>query len=134
MLQDRVQAHFPTFTLVLDFIHANEKLWGAANALFGETAPQRTPWVETQTLAMLQGCTAQVISTLRQSAAPAVTTGQQAGLTKAANYFERNAAYMHYDHYLANGWPIASGSLKRPPRLGQRPLRTLGHALDQSWR
>ena len=112
-LQDRVQAHFPTFTLVLDFIHANEKLWGAANALFGETAPQRTPWVETQTLAMLQGRTAQVISTLRQlAAAPAVTTGQQAVLTKAANYFERNAAYMHYDHYLANGWPIASGVIE----------------------
>jgi len=112
-LQNRVQAHFPTFTLVLDFIHANEKLWSAANALFGETAPQRTPWVETQTLAMLEGRTAQVISTLRQFAtAPAVTTGQQAALTKAANYFERNAAYMHYDQYLANGWPIASGVIE----------------------
>jgi hypothetical protein len=48
-LQDRVQAHFPTFTLVLDFIHAHEKLRSAANALFGESAPQRIPWVETQT-------------------------------------------------------------------------------------
>lgn len=112
-LQDRVQAHLPTFTLVLDFIHANEKLWGAANTLFGETAPQRTPWVETQTLAMLEGRTAQVISTLRQlAAAPAATTGQQAVLTKAANYFERNAAYMRYDQYLANGWPIASGVIE----------------------
>jgi hypothetical protein len=72
--------------LVLDFIHANEKLWSAANALFGETAPQRTSWVETQTLAMLEGRTAQVISTLRQLAtAPAVTNGQQAVLPIAAN-------------------------------------------------
>lgn len=112
-LQDRVQAHFPAFTLILDFIHANEKLWSAANALFGETAPERTPWVETQTLAMLEGRTAQVISTLRQLAsAPALTTGQHAALTKAANYFERNADYMHYDHYLTNGWPIASGVIE----------------------
>lgn len=112
-LQDRVQAHFPTFTLVLDFIHANEKLWQAANALFGETAAQRTPWVEAQTLALLEGRTAQVIRDLQQLAtAPAVTTGQHAVLTKAANYFARNADYMHYDHYLANGWPIASGVIE----------------------
>ena len=54
-LQDRVQQHFPTFTLVLDFIHADEKLWDVANCLFGETSAQRTPWVETQTLDLLSG-------------------------------------------------------------------------------
>jgi hypothetical protein len=112
-LQDRVQAHFPTFTLVLDFIHAHEKLRSAANALFGESAPQRIPWVETQTQAMLAGRTTQIISILRQlAAAPTLATGQQAVLTNVANYFERNAAYMHYDQYLANGWPIASGVIE----------------------
>ena len=112
-LQDRIHLHFPTFTLVLDFIHANEKLWIVANALFGETSPHRLPWVENQTLDMLAGRLAQVISELRRLATtPAVTPGQQAVLTKAANYFERNADYMHYDHYLANGWPIASGVIE----------------------
>lgn len=52
-------------------------------------------------------------TTLRQLACcPAVTTGQQAVLTKAANYWKRNAAYMHYSQYLANGWPIASGVIE----------------------
>ena len=42
-LQDRIQQRFPGFTLVLDFIHADEKLWDVANSLFGETSPQRAP-------------------------------------------------------------------------------------------
>ena len=33
-------------------------------------------------------------------------------LTKVANYFARNAAYMHYDQYLAHGSPIASGVIE----------------------
>jgi len=112
-LQDRVRTYFPTFTLVLDFIHAHEKLWQAANALFGETSPLRTPWVETHTLDMLAGQLSQVIHELRRLAtSPEVTASQQTVLTKTANYFQRNADYMRYDHCLANGWPIASGVIE----------------------
>jgi hypothetical protein len=112
-LQDRMQQWFPTFTLVLDFIHANEKLWDVANRLFGETAPQRTPWVESQTLALLSGRTSQVITELRRLANPAeASPSQQTVLTQVANYFERNTPYMHYDQYLAHGWPIASGVIE----------------------
>jgi len=112
-LQDRVQQHFPTFTLVLDFIHADEKLWDVANGLFGETAPQRTPWVESQTLDLLSGRVPQVITELRRLANPtAATPSQQTVLTQVANYFERNTPYMHYDQYLAQGWPIASGVIE----------------------
>ena len=112
-LQDRVQTYFPDFTLVLDFIHANEKLWIAANALYGEASLERISWVESHTLDMLAGRLAQVISELRRLAtAQDATAVQQAALTKAANYFERNMSYMHYDQYLANGWPIASGVIE----------------------
>jgi hypothetical protein len=112
-LQDRVQQRFATFSLVLDFIHAAEKLWDAANSLYGETADQRTAWVEAQTLDLLSGRTPQVISELRQLATgPATTATQRTVLNQVANYFERNAAHMHYDQYLAQGWPIASGVIE----------------------
>jgi hypothetical protein len=112
-LQERVQQHFPTFTLVLDFIHADEKLWEVANSLFGETAAQRTPWVESQCLDLLSGRVPQVIAELRRLASLAeTTTTQTTVLTRVANYFERNTAYMHYDQYLADGWPIASGVIE----------------------
>jgi len=112
-LQDRIPHQFPTFTLVLDFIHADEKLWDVANSLFGETSAQRMPWVEGQTLAMLSGQVPQVVTELQRLAGLAETTlPQKTVLTQVANYFERNTAFMHYDQYLARGWPIASGVIE----------------------
>ena len=112
-LQERVQQRFTTFSLVLDFIHADEKLWDVANSLFGETAAQRTPWVETQTLDLLSGRGPQVIGELRRLAdAAETTTNQRTVLAQVAHYYERNAPHMHYDQYLADGWPIASGVIE----------------------
>ena len=112
-LQKRVLQHLPGCTLVLDFIHANEYLWDAANRLYQEQDPQRQAWVEKRTLDLLSGRTEQVIADLRTLAqAPGVKPVQQEQLQKTANYFERNLAYMHYDEYLRKGWPIASGVIE----------------------
>jgi hypothetical protein len=110
-LQVRVLNYCPDFTLILDFIHADEYLWDVANRLFDEKDPQRTAWVEAQTLKMLSGETEQVITEFR-TLAPQATQAQRRELEKAANYFERNLPYMAYDHYLALGWPIASGVIE----------------------
>lgn len=112
-LQQRVQHYLPEFTLILDFIHANEYLWKAANSLFGEQAPQRNPWVEQQTLAILSGQTEQVIADLRALAQQTQCTKvQREALETAANYFQRNLSFMRYHDYLAHGWPIASGVIE----------------------
>jgi hypothetical protein len=110
-LQVRVLNYCPDFTLILDFIHADEYLWDVANRLFDEKDPQRTAWVEAQTLKMLSGETEQVITEFR-TLAPQATQAQRRELEKAANYFERNLPHMAYDHYLAQGWPIASGVIE----------------------
>lgn len=112
-LQTRVQDQFPDFTLVLDFIHADEYLWKAANALLGETAPERSDWVEARTLQMLQGQISAVAADLRKTAA-GCKSGSAASkvLLSVAAYYERNQAYMQYDKYLAAGWPIASGVIE----------------------
>lgn len=112
-LQRRIQQYFSDFTLILDFIHANEYVWKAANGLFGEQSPERDPWVEQQTLLILSGQTVQVIARLRDLAQqPKRSQAQRTALQTAANYFQRNLAYMRYDHYLAQGWPIASGVIE----------------------
>jgi len=112
-LQKRVLQHFPDFTLILDFIHANEYLWDAGNRLYQEQDPQRQAWVEKRTLDLLSGRTAQVIADLRNLAqAPGIKQAQQEQLHKTANYFERNSDYMHYDDYLRKGWPVASGVIE----------------------
>lgn len=112
-LQTRMQTHCPSFTLILDFIHADEKLWDVANSLLGEQAPERTPWVEQRTHQLLTGQTAQVVADLRQlEQAAQRTPTQRSTLTKVADYFEHNLPYMQYATYLAQGWPIASGVIE----------------------
>jgi len=112
-LQSRLQARFPDFSLILDFIHANEYLWDVANKLLGETNEQRFAWMSARTLRMLSGETEQLIADFRQLAQdPQTTTAQREQLTQTANYFERNLPYMDYPTYLANGWPIASGVIE----------------------
>lgn len=112
-LQKRVETHLPDFTLVLDFVHASEYLWKAANALHGEQSDKRDPWVEQQTLQILSGQTKPVIAELERLAQrPKCSQAKRQAFTSAANYFQRNQPYMKYDEYLVKGWPIASGVIE----------------------
>jgi hypothetical protein len=112
-LQARLEARFHGFSLVLDFIHANEYLWDVANSLLGESNEQRFTWMATRTLRLLSGQTLSLIADFRQLAQDAHTTSaQREQLAKTANYFERNLPYMDYPTYLAKGWPIASGVIE----------------------
>lgn len=112
-LQTRVLDYLPAFTLILDFIHANEYLWKVGNCLFSEKDAKRQVWVEERTLQILSSQTEQLILELRTLAHAADTSQtQQEQLDKTANYFDRNLAYMDYSRYLANGWPIASGVIE----------------------
>jgi hypothetical protein len=43
---------------------------------------------------------------------PRCSQAKQKAYTSAANYFKRNQPYMHYQDYLAKGWPIASGVIE----------------------
>ena len=110
-MQERVLAQFPDFTLVLDCIHAIEYLWKAANALLGEKATERTEWVNRRASWMLSGQTALLIGDLKSLAmTPDEATNKT--LLSVAAYYERNRAYMHYDYYLAVGWPIGTGVIE----------------------
>jgi len=112
-LQERLQEQFPNFTLILDFVHANEYLWKVANSLLGENDKRREKWVEKQTALILSGKTKEVIDDFRTRATKKTRTKKQSEkLEKTANYFERNLEYMDYATYLANGWPIASGVIE----------------------
>jgi hypothetical protein len=112
-LQQRMQQYLPDFTLVLDFVHASQYLWKAANALFGEHSPKRDPWVEAQAVQILCGRTEQVMAHLHGWLdKPRRTAAQRQALTAATTYFQRNRPYMDYHLYLARGWPIASGVIE----------------------
>ncbi len=112
-LQERVRENLPGHRLILDFIHADEYLWKAGNALFGEKGPQREQWVKQWTLELLCGRTNEVIAQLRGKADKQRSNGiSRRVLEQVANYYERNIAYMRYDEYLSAGWPIATGVIE----------------------
>jgi hypothetical protein len=109
-LQMRILSTFPDFELVLDIIHVSEYLWDVANALFGETRPDRTAWVKDQLLRILSGKTTAVIQTLEGLVQdPSTSPAQRQVLNTTIGYYRRNLPYMGYDRYLARGWPISSG-------------------------
>lgn len=112
-LQLRIARQFPDFSLILDFIHADEYLWDVANSLFGENNPQRLGWMKDHTLQILSGQTQQVIAEFQHLAvADETKSAQRTQLDRTANYFVRNLPFMDYQTYLANGWPIASGVIE----------------------
>ena len=118
-LQQQMQTHLPQHTLVLDIIHATEYLWDAVTAWLGDTHPDRQQWMRCGLTQMLRGETQRVITWLERVASDeAVTTSQRTALLRTAGYYRRNQAYMRYDQYLAQGWPIGTGVVEGACRHG----------------
>ena len=59
---------------------------------------------------LLSGHTEQVITALERAADdPTCSAPQRTAVLKTVGYYRRNQPYMHYDVYLARGWPIGTG-------------------------
>jgi hypothetical protein len=112
-LQHRVVSTFKDATLILDYLHAAEKLWKAGHALYREGSPEAQAFVYQRAKRILEGDVDQVVKGLRLIVTKRRLTGSKAKtLLDVAAYFKRNRERMRYDTYLANGWPIASGSVE----------------------
>lgn len=100
-------------TLILDLIHVLERVWASAHVFQPEGSPEAEVYAKLMTLRILSGDVAQVIKGLRQTVTKRRLFGaKKKTLLAAATYFDNNARYMHYDEYLANGFPIASGPVE----------------------
>ena len=96
---------------ILDIIHVTEYLWKASNALHGENTPEGKKWVYMKLVAILQGRAGKVIGGLKQtmSKRKKLKASQRKALQATIRYFENHRQWMHYDEYLAAGYPIGSG-------------------------
>ena len=112
-LQHRVAETFKDVTLILDLLHALEKLWKSAHALYREGSPEAHAFVYQRANRLLEGQVDQVVKGLRLIVTKRKLTANKAKtLLDTASYYQRNRERMRYDRYLANGWPIASGSVE----------------------
>ena len=108
-LQDHVRTFLPGFTLVLDVVHVKDYLMAAGVALHGEGSPRMRDWVACRLIEILDGRVNQAIKTINlTTAARPRTPAVYESVDATTRYLTNNADYMHYDDYLANGWPIAT--------------------------
>jgi hypothetical protein len=139
-LQILVERTLPV-TLILDLLHVLEKLWRAAYMFHTEESLEAEIWVMDRTLRILSGHADQVVKGLRQSITKRRLRGaKRKTLLRIAGYIYRNRARMHYDQYLARGWPIASGAVEgacknlikdRMERSGMRWTEEMAEAIVQ---
>jgi len=128
-------------TLILDLMHVLEKLWKAAYVFHAEGSLDADLWVLERTLRILFGEVGQVVKGIRQSITKRALSGpKRKTLNGVADYLYRNRAHMHYDEYLASGWPIASGPVEgacknlikdRMERSGMRWTEQMAEAIVQ---
>lgn len=112
-LQRRVEKRLPGVVLVLDLLHVLEYLWKAAYVFHEEGSRKARDWVKKRALWILEGKASQVIKGLRQSVSKRKLRGEKKKtLLGVASYFWNNRSRMKYDRYLADGLPIASGSVE----------------------
>jgi hypothetical protein len=128
-------------TLILDLMHVLEKLWKAAYVFHPEGSLAADCWVLDHALSILFGEVGQVVKGIRQSITKRRLYGaKRETLQGITGYLYRNRARMHYDQYLAKGWPIASGPVEgacknlikdRMERSGMRWTEQMAEAVVQ---
>ncbi len=102
-----------TVTIVLDFIHVLEYVWKAAFCFFSSGSEEAETWVQQRALRILQGKASDVAAGIRRSATlQNLDKKARANADKCADYLLKNRQYLHYDEYLDQGYPIASGVIE----------------------
>jgi len=113
LLHTLARRHGVALTIVLDIIHVVEYLWKAAYVFHAQATPEAEQWVSERLLQILKGRAGYVAGGIARSA-----TRRRIGRTKrkaadnCVRYLLRHKAYLHYDKYLAAGFPIASGVIE----------------------
>lgn len=100
-------------TVVLDVIHVLSYLWSASTAFHAEGSADREQWVLDRVAAVLRGRATDVAAGMRRSATRRnLTEGRRGPVDKCADYLLAYKAYLHYDQYLRDGLPIATGVIE----------------------
>ena len=99
--------------IVIDFIHVLEYLWKAAWCLHPTADPAAETWVAEHALQILHGNATQVATAIADQATHAdLSTTRRKNLNRCVDYLTNNADYLHYNHALDHGWPIATGIIE----------------------
>jgi hypothetical protein len=97
-------------TCILDIFHVLERIWQAAHCFHPEGSDEAREFVNQRLRRIMQGDVGYVIGGLKQMATKHNLGGAKLKqLQSAIGYLHNNRRFMHYDDYLAAGYPIGSG-------------------------
>lgn len=113
------RAHFPTFTPILDFIHAVQYLYAAAQAWEADDARRWSRYLEFAE-SIWQGRVDEVIEALRAELTARCVNADEGvaddsphePLVTAARYLAHNRERMDYPRYRSHGMPITSAPME----------------------
>jgi len=100
-------------TIIVDIIHVIEYLWDAGRAFYPEAGSELESWVWNRVLEILRGKAGYVAGGMRRSATRrGLLPGERKPVDTCANYLLTYAPYLKYNHYLSQGYPIATGVIE----------------------
>ena len=100
-------------TIIVDIIHVIEYLWDAGRAFYPEAGSELESWVRVRLLEILRGKAGYVAGGMRRSATlRSLGSADRKPVDACANYLLTYAPYLKYNHYLAQGFPIATGVIE----------------------
>jgi hypothetical protein len=109
-LWEECQVWFDGAVGILDIFHVLERLWAVAHCFHAEGSEAAGEFVTERLRLLLQGKADTVIRGLRRLARTSgLKGGRRATVRRAAGYLTNSRERMHYDEYLAAGYPIGSG-------------------------
>lgn len=114
-LEERAQEQFQGiyYRSVLDIMHVTSRLWEAAHCFHAEGSAEAQEFVKGRLQRLLEGEVDGVIRGLRQMATKRALRGQKAKtIARVTQYYENHRDRMHYDEYLASGYPIGTGPVE----------------------
>lgn len=115
----------PEAVCIVDWWHATEHLWDAAQALFGEGSAAAKDWEQAREAELWAGRVEKVLGAL-QEALPAAEGEARQVVQEQITYFTNQCHRMRYDEYRACGYQIGSGTVESACK------RVIGHRLKQA--
>ena len=108
---DRITtSNYPKAIQIIDWGHAEERLWKVAKAAFGEGTLPSQQWAEKQIELLWHGRVHEVVSVLHQLDWEKISCLED--IRQSPAYFESRQSKMDYAHFRQAGYPIGSGTVE----------------------
>jgi hypothetical protein len=113
ILKRMAKARGVKLTIIVDIVHVIEYLWKAGRAFHPESGPELECWVRHRLLAVLNGKASLMAGGMRRSATrKGLDKKTREPVDTCATYLINKSPYLHYDQYLSQGFPIATGVIE----------------------